>query len=330
MPEQKKKDPQWKVINPRWPTSADGKWYWKTDTSSDELDGHYFMYAVYYDLVAETDEEKARVRDVVVAITDHLIDHGFDLIDHDGKPTRWARFAPAGLNGGETLFQRGLNSLSILSYLKVAEHMTGDPKYTKAYQELLRKHGYLANILAAKAQNGQGAGNQSDDEMAFMCYYNLIGYEKDPMLKLIFLWTAYSYWRLEEPEMCPLFNFLFASRFEANPNRQMHIMRMRLPATSLPEAIDTLKRYPLDRIRWPYKNSHRIDIIPLPEYVLEHKGKGHRTNGRVIPIDERSVEHWNHSPWQLDEDGDGKTLTDGAAFLFPYYMGLYYKYIVEG
>ena len=58
----KERDPLWKVIEPRWPVSADGKWYWKTDTSSDELDGHYFFYGIYLDLVAETDEEKATIR----------------------------------------------------------------------------------------------------------------------------------------------------------------------------------------------------------------------------------------------------------------------------
>ena len=38
-------DRLWKIMSPRWPKSADGKWYWKSDTSSDELDGHYFFYA---------------------------------------------------------------------------------------------------------------------------------------------------------------------------------------------------------------------------------------------------------------------------------------------
>ena len=41
---------------------------------------------MYYDLVAETEAEKARARDVVLAITDHLIDHDFQLVDHDGRP----------------------------------------------------------------------------------------------------------------------------------------------------------------------------------------------------------------------------------------------------
>ena len=38
-------DPHWKMLEPRWPKSADGRWWWKADTSSDELDGHYFFLA---------------------------------------------------------------------------------------------------------------------------------------------------------------------------------------------------------------------------------------------------------------------------------------------
>ena len=87
-------DPFWKDIYPRFPLSKDGHFRWKCDTSSDELAGHYFFYAIYYDLVAETPEEKAAVRQVVAAITDHLIEHGFKLVDYDGKPTRWGNFNP--------------------------------------------------------------------------------------------------------------------------------------------------------------------------------------------------------------------------------------------
>ena len=88
----------WKVITPRWPVSADGKWYWKTDESSDELDGHFFFYGLYYDLVADTEEERSRVREHVAAVAGHLIDHNFQMVDHDGKPTRWAIFNPENLN----------------------------------------------------------------------------------------------------------------------------------------------------------------------------------------------------------------------------------------
>ncbi|MFO7974507.1 MAG: hypothetical protein R6V12_07730, partial [Candidatus Hydrogenedentota bacterium] len=143
--ERQKHDRKWKVIHPRWPKSADGEWYYKVDTSSDELDGHYFFYALYYDLVAETEEEKQRVRDVVVGITDHLLEHGFNLVDWDGEPTRWAVFGPEHLNHDIDWWEeRGLNSLSILSYLVTAEHMTGDQKYREAINRLVDEHAYAA------------------------------------------------------------------------------------------------------------------------------------------------------------------------------------------
>ena len=99
----------------------------ESDTSSDELDGHYFFYGLYYDLVAETEAERDAVRAHVAAITDHLLAHDYCLVDHDGLPTRWAVFSPRELNFNRQWFaERGLNSLSMLAYLAVAEHVTRD------------------------------------------------------------------------------------------------------------------------------------------------------------------------------------------------------------
>ena len=162
-------DRRWKVITPRWPRSADGKWFWKSDTSSDELDGHYFFYGLYHDLVPKSADERERLRAHVTALTDHLLEHGFRLVDHDGRPTRWGVFDPASLtHDADWWEERGLNSLSMLSYLAVAEHVTGDPGYGRAARTLVEQHGYGANVLISKTPFGAGAGNQSDDEMAFM------------------------------------------------------------------------------------------------------------------------------------------------------------------
>jgi hypothetical protein len=79
----------------------------------------------------------------------------------------------------------------------------------------------------------------------------------------------------------------------------------------LEESLDTLQRFPLDLVNWRLANSHRLDLKP----------------GKVLPVDERYVEHWNHNPWQLDQGGDGRTLADGTSFLLPYYMGLYHRFI---
>ncbi len=332
----KEHDRLWKVYEPRWPVSADGKWYWKTDTSSDELDGHYFFYAQYYDLVAETEAEKTRVRRHVQALTDHLIEHDFNLIDHDGKPTRWARYNPYELNHDKNWFtERGLKSLSMLSYLAVAEHITGDVKYRKIADELIEKHSYLQNMMWQKFQRGMGTGNQSDDEMAFMCYYNLLRYDRNPGRLSRYAVSFWQSWRIEEPEMNPFFNFAvaavcagitFTDAFGPHPTDPV--------GDWLEDAIETLKRFPLDRVNWRHQNSRRIDILPLPEANEAFddrgfRGKGYRVNGKVIPVDECYFNHWNRDPWRLDSGGNGRELGDGAVFLLPYYMGLYHGFIVE-
>ena len=306
------RDPLWKIMDPRWPRSADGRWYWKADTSSDELDGHYFLYGLYYDLVANTNAEKQRVRDHVAALTDHLVEHNYQLIDHDGKPTRWAVFNPERLNRDpEWIEERGLNSISILSYLATAFHITGHGKYADAARTLRDKHGYDINTLVAKSNGGPGSGNQSDDEMAFMCLYNLVKYEPDSRLRSIYKTALRQRWEVEEPELNPLFNFIAAAALGLNPG------------SWLDESLDTLRRYPRDRFNWPARNSHRSDIVQL----RGSKTRGHKRDGRVLPIDERFVEHWNVDPWQLDYKGDGRRLADATSFLLPYYMGRHYRFI---
>ncbi len=327
-------DKLWKVIDPRWPKSEDGKWYWKCDTSSDELDGHYFFYAQYYDLVAETEKERNRVREHVRAITDHLVEHDFNLVDWDGKPTRWARFGPQLLNHDPNWWvERGLNSLSILSYLKTAEHITGDSKYGDIARDLVENHGYAMNVLYPKVQRGPGSGNQSDDEMAFMCYYNLLKYEIDPELREIYAFSLHNYHALEAPELNPFFNFICAARASgAACHTPWGTVDLTPGGPWLEQSVETLRRYPRDRFDWALKNSHRIDIVPLPGYVRaidmqDTAGMGYRRKGLVLPIDERFVNHWSHDPWRLDHGGDGRTLADGASFLLPYCMGLYHGFI---
>ncbi|HWB98231.1 MAG TPA: hypothetical protein VG672_16070 [Bryobacteraceae bacterium] len=326
------RDHLWKILAPRWPKSADGKWFWKTDTSSDELDGHFFFYAQYYDLVAATPQEKEDVRAVVRAIADHLLDHNYSLVDWDGKVTRWAFFDPASLNDNPDHWaERGLNSLSILSYLKVAGHITGDRKYRQAYDRLVREHKYATNVMVPKISVGPGSGNQSDDEMAFMSFYNLLKYETDGELLQKYGYALANYWAIERLELNPFFNFLAAASLTGKKFTDAYRTYDLTPTGNwLEESIETLRRLPLDRIDWRHTNSHRKDIVHLRAYVAEDEemaGSGYRRNGKVLPVDERFFEFWNHNPYRLDSGGSGHTLADGAVFLLPYYMGLYHRYI---
>lgn len=326
-------DRLWKIIVPRWSLSADRNWYWKSDTSSDELDGHFFFYAAYYDHVARAEEERREVREHVAAIADHLLVHNYALVDHDGRPTRWAVFGPDELNHNRDWWQeRGINSLSILSYLRTAFHITRDARYDRAARALVERHGYAMNAMIVKSHHGPGGGNQSDDEMIFMNFYNLIRYETDPDLKMKYLLAFRHHFENEMPEMNPLFNFLYAAvargaYFEDAFGR----VDLSPPAGWLEDAVDTLRRLPLDRFDWAHRNSHRKDLVPLPAHMRADASHryGMRNNGKVLPADERYFSHWNHDPWQLDTGGDGRVLSDGTVFLLPYYLGLYHRFLED-
>jgi hypothetical protein len=332
--QQKNRDRLWKVYEPRWPTSADGQWYWKSDTSSDELDGHYFFYPLYHDLVAETEAEKDRVKEVVRNLTDHLIDNGYNLTDHDGLPTRWGFFGPQDLNHNEDWYvERGLNSLSLLSYLTVAEHVTGEARYSEKIKELRENAAYHTNAMVPKLQRGVGSGNQSDDEMAFMSFYNLLRYTKDDGLRQRLLKAFYAYWTLEQPELNPFFNVAYAACAEGQTVSDPWGEHEVKPWEGwLKDSVDTLKAFPLDRSSWGHQNSHRLDLVPLPpqqsvDLFSSRGARGLRVNGKVLPVDERYFNHWNTDPFQFDYPGDGRGLGCGTVFLLPYYMALYHGYI---
>jgi hypothetical protein len=333
--EAQKRDRLWKVYEPRWPKSADGRWYWKSDTSSDELDGHFFFYPVYFDFCAGTEAEKERVREVVRDLTDHLLAHRYVLMDHDGRPTRWAMYAPEVLNRDPHWWpERGLNSLSILSYLAAATHVTGDPKYEAASRELIERHGYAQNAMYPKVQQGPGSGNQSDDEMAFMCYYTLLRCSRNEALKEQIRYSFFRYWANEAPEMNPFFNFAYAAHnLEASADNPFGRFPIAPWNGWLGDARETLYGFPLDRINWPHRNSHRLDIqlLGLQQstdlHEARHGGRGARFNGQVLPVENRHFNHWNTDPWQLDYGGQGAELAAGTVFLLPYYLGLYHGFI---
>jgi hypothetical protein len=336
--EEQKHDRLWKAYEPRWPKSVDGQWYWKSDTSSDELDGHYFFYPLYYDFCADSEPERERLREVVRGITDHLLSHSYLLIDHDGKPTRWGVYGPQFLNRNPDWWpERGLKSLSMLSYLAVAYHVTGDAKYAAASRDLIEQFGYAHNAMHPKVQHGPGSGNQSDDEMAFMCFYSLLRCSTDEELKGMIRYSFFRYWVNEAPEMNPFFNFAYAAcNLEASGSSPWGTPSLKPWSGWHEDAMSTLYGFPLDRLNWSHRNSHRLDVVGLGRVRSSdldepdaRQRRGHRVNGKVIPVENRHFNHWNTDPWELDYGGDGSELAAGTVFLLPYYMGLYHGFIAR-
>jgi hypothetical protein len=206
--ERRRHDPRYKIVEERWRPSADGKWLWKGDTSSDEITGHLSGYLTYFDLAADA-AHKDRVRRLVARIMDGIIDGGYVLRDVDGEPTRWGVWSPEKLNHDpDWRVERPINSFEILSYLLTAHHITGDEKYRREYRKLIEQHGYADHAAGPKAY-GLGERTHIDDELLALAGPGLLQHERNPELHARFL-DGYEWaYRTVEQEENPYFNFTF-------------------------------------------------------------------------------------------------------------------------
>jgi len=340
-------DPFWKDIYPRFPISKDGNYRWKCDTSSDELAGHFFFYAIYYDLVAKTDEEKVMVREVVADITDHLIRNGFVLRDHDGKPTRWGNFSPEYMESFWGWDQRGLNSMMMLSFLNVAKHVTGDVKYDETAKMLRDKYSYHINAMHAKEFFPPDNVVPWDNNLSLMSFYGLINYEQDPELLLMYresleyTWLHISkqknaFWNTIYGALCQKFSDLTA-RGIFNPEVVFPENKLYAPYKSTlfdtwdartDDIVETLERIPMDLIGYEMDNTHRLDI-QLDPTPGQAPGMGWRYDTYAVPVDERGHVRQDRDGFALlyREVGGGKAEQEGTFYLLPFYMALYHNLI---
>src|SRR5207245_7825897 len=99
--------------------------------------------------------------------------------------------------------ETGLRALHLLSHLRAARHITGNPKYQAAYDDLVKNHRY-ALLTRNQKINIPGHVNHSDDELAFLSYYPLLLYETDPKLRAIYKESLGRSWLIERSEKNPL------------------------------------------------------------------------------------------------------------------------------
>ena len=295
-----------------WHPTADGRWLWKGDTSSDEMVGHYYAYARYYDLVAD-EAEKVAIRRVVARITDHLIRNDYNLVDLDGQPTRWGVWGEAYFQTEEGKYEAPLRCLELLSFLKTAHHLTGDAKYAAAYDDRVRR-GYAEQMRHYRRWPGGGEINFSDDELAYLSYDPLLRYEREPKLRAIYVEGLAFTWQQIQPDLNPLWNFISAAS-GAGP----------LTPALRDDARRTLERIPVDLISWTVKNAHRRDLTRHTDQDRFEKPQ----LTAVLAPDERPIAKWNANPYVPDGGAGGTSEDDGAFFLLPYWMGRYHGWIQD-
>ncbi len=289
-----------------WHWTADGQYYWKGDTSSDEIVGYFFAFGIACDLLPDA-ALKQRIVAATRRIMDHIIQNGYHLIDVDGQPTKWGKWSLAYF--AEDPDDSALNSLELLSFLKTAAHITGDGRYEKEYQKVAHELNYADLILRLKQV--RSIINYSDEELAMLPFYGIFRYEKDHALLVRYRRALDDWWENMSRELSPLWSFIYLT---GRPDATV----------DLPGATWTLYRMPLDVIHWEVKNSHRADLVwsPQPDRF------GKREAVTLLPPDERPTMRWNANPFVVDGGKGGRSEDDGAAFLLPYWLGRYHGFLL--
>lgn len=289
----------------KWYPTQDGLWIWKGDTSSDEVNSHFYAVSLFHDLAAKG-PEKQRAAKHLADITTHIMDNGWVLRDMDGKPTRWGRWDPEYLLRPYGFESRGLNGMEAQTYVQTAFALTGDQKFQTGLEQLL-KWRYHTYTVRQKLTFPPDSVVTWDDELAFRCYHPLIRYARDPELRSIYLRSLERHWEVMRMQHVPFFNFMYGG-LTGNDCESA-------------QAAQHLREWSLDPVSYTYRNSHRSDLAPRPGYVPYMGGT------RAISPRELAPDFGSRSAIQYDGGDNGHVMTPPIGWLEDYWMGRYYGFI---
>lgn len=297
-------------------------YYWKDDTSSDETTGHFFGYALYYDLCAKDDKEREEVAEHAGALANYILKNNFRLIDLDGEETTWGHWQPEriaiAVDGLDECVEKTekiewcveayagggwLNAVEILGHMLSAWHMTKDSKFYDAYDMLITKYRY--NEVARFSENiltvvNPSTANHSDHELAMLAFATLIRYEPNDARRKEWIESFLNFYSYEIPERNPLWTAIVAM---ISPKD-----------AKVADGVQSLREMPLDLRIWGVDNSHRKDAL-----IIGKDRFGEPQFDTVFPYDEIRTMWWNGNPYKVKENGNGKSTEGPMAFLLAYW-----------
>jgi hypothetical protein len=289
----------------KWYPTEDGLWVWKGDTSSDEVNAHFYSVSLFHDLAAKGPEKERAARHIA-NITSHIIGNDWVLRDMDGKPTRWGRWDPDYLLRPYGMMARGLNGMEAQTYMQTALALTGDAKFQAGLEQLLQWR-YHTYTVRQKVTFPPEEVVPWDDELAFRCYHPLLRYTADPDLRSIYLRSLERHWEVMRMQQVPFFNFMYGG-LTGND-------------CEAPQAVKHLREWSLDLVNHSYHNSHRSDLAPQPGYVPYGGGT------RAISPRESGAKWGSRSALEYDGGAGSRVVTPPIGWLEDYWMGRYYGLI---
>ena len=283
----------------KWYKSKNGKWYWKGDTSSDEVTSHFYAVSLFYDLVAEG-KEKEMAREHLRRIASYIEDNGWVLIDMDGKPTRWGQWSPEYLLRPYGFVDRGLNGLEALTYMQTALTLTGDKKFKAGLDQLI-KWGYDQNTIRQKNTFPPESIAPWDDDLAFQAYNTILRYTTDPVLRSVILRSLERTWEVKRMYHSPWFNFSYGA-LTGND-------------CELEKSVKYLHEYKLDCVEYSYSNSDRDDLFMEKGYTSYE--------GAIRAFSPRE----SSGGTEADGGAGGRVVREPTEFIRDYWMARYYGFI---
>lgn len=289
-----------------WYETDDG-WWWKGDTSSDEVAGHFYAVSLFHDLAAKG-KEKDRAAVHLGRIAKHIVDNGWVLSDMDDKPTRWGRWDPKYLKDPYGITTLGLNGFQAQAFMIVAGALTGDPIFDDALQQLV-DWGYPDYTWGQKLAFPPNDIVSHDDRLALMCYHPVFRYVEDPELRAVYLRSIERTWAMKRIEHMAWWNFSYGA-ITGND-------------CDVEESVQYLREWPLDCRGRSFTNSMRRDLAPEPGYPALY-GLTRAPSPREMGVVRGSRNHL-----RIDVNQGTPILTEPAAWLMDYWMGRYHGFITE-
>lgn len=284
---------------------ADYRFY--SNVSVDNFNAVLYGYALYFDLAADAAQKKMISEDVDRLMT-HLLDNHYRIIDLNGNVTQYGHVGvdpdPSRdeyyAKGGDSELKRYMTgaewhpalraSLMALPNLLIAYHITGKPRYIDEYKKVVTR--FAANPEPPRDTRPYSLEriakvNHSSEGQAYEALFNLIRYEKDPKLLAIYEGWTRDLWDLNWMEGNALYTFMTVALIPKNLAHSDESLKL---------SIDTLRRYPTDRVM------HPVMITDVEMSPFEDRGHAKQA-AKPVPIDRRPLDNeyaWKGNPYAVE------------------------------
>jgi hypothetical protein len=304
-----------------------GKWF-KNDVSKDEYAAQMFAMTVAWELVDDP-EVREMVREVALAVGDHLLDHGLRITDIDGAVTTYGRIYATGFDDFP-----GFNAGLALAWVKLAAAVGGG-RHADYYRDCLLQQGGENPCIPDEsplpytdylADAGLDLGcltNWNNHNMLQVAYYGLLRLEEDPDLRTTYraalrdhLWDPGDSKPMSLQQNSLFTFFYLANRDPADP----------WPTDAARDALCTLRRYPARKNHFP------VDTTTGRAVACTDRS-GDPLGFDMVPIEQSAADNyqWGRNPWDMEVDpGDARTVESPEDFLLAYWLGRWFGFIREG